>query len=160
MNQTGRGVIGLQSESDDENEKSRGDQMNRAEALEYIGRNTHGVLATIKRDGRPQMSNISYTLDDDGLIKISVTEDRAKTKNARRDPRVSMTVIGDNWYEYVVVEGTAGFIDEDPIPALRQVYERIAGQAHPDWDEFDQAMRDERRMVMTISIDRLYPLDS
>jgi uncharacterized protein len=137
-----------------------GVNMNYDEALKYIAENNHGVLATIKRDGRPQMSNISYTLDDDGLIKISVTEDRAKTKNARRDPRVSMTVIGDNWYQYVVVEGTAGFIDTDPLPALRHVYERVAGNPHPDWEEFDQAMIDERRIVMTISIDRLYPLDS
>ncbi|TVR76202.1 MAG: PPOX class F420-dependent oxidoreductase [Sphaerobacteraceae bacterium] len=128
--------------------------------MQYIGSNTRGVLATIKRDGRPQLSHIAYTLDDDGLIKISVTEDRAKTKNARRDPRVSLTVIGDNWYQYIVVEGTAGFIDEDPLPALRKIYERIAGKPHPDWDEFDQAMRDEGRVVMTISIDRLYPLSS
>lgn len=134
--------------------------MNHQEALEYIGNNSHGVLATIKGDGRPQLSNISYTLDDDGLIKISVTEDRAKTKNARRDSRVAMTVIGDNWYQYIVVEGTAGFIDDDPLPALRHVYERVAGKPHPDWDEFDQAMRSERRIVMTISIDRLYPLSS
>ena len=134
--------------------------MNQQEAMEYIASNTHGVLATIKRDGRPQLSNISYTLDDDNVIKVSVTEDRAKTKNARRDPRVSMTVIGDNWYQYVVVEGTAGFIDEDPLPELRRVFERVAGKPHPDWDEFDQAMIAERRIVMTISIDRLYPLDS
>jgi uncharacterized protein len=138
----------------------KGMQMNRQEAMEYIASNSHGVLATIKRDGRPQRSNISYTLDDDGLIKISVTEDRAKTKNARRDPRVSMTVIGDNWYQYVVIEGTADFIDADPLPALRHVYERVAGKPHPDWEEFDQAMIDERRIVMTISIDRLYPLDT
>ena len=133
--------------------------MNREEAMEYIANNNRGVLATIKRDGRPQLSNISYTLDDDGLIKISVTEDRVKTRNARRDPRVALTVIGDNWYQYVVVEGTAGFIDDGPLPALRHVYERVAGQPHPDWNEFDQAMIDERRIVMTISINRLYPLD-
>lgn len=132
--------------------------MNRQEAMEYIAANNRGVMATIKRDGRPQLSHIVYTLDDDGLIKISVTEDRAKTKNARRDPRVSLNVVGENWYQYVVVEGTAGFIDEDPLPALRHVYERVAGGPHPDWDEFDQAMIDERRVIMTISIDRLYPL--
>jgi uncharacterized protein len=134
--------------------------MNRHEAMQYIGSNTRGVLATIKRDGRPQLSHVAYTLDDDGVIKISVTETRAKTKNARRDPRVSLTVIGDNWYQYIVVEGTAGFIDDDPLPELRNVYERIAGKPHPDWEEFDQAMRDEQRLVMTISIDNLYPLSS
>jgi PPOX class probable F420-dependent enzyme len=137
---------------------SKGACVNRKEAMEFIGANTRGVLATIKRDERPQLSHISYTLDDDGLIKISVTQDRAKTKNARRDPRVSLNVVGDNWYQYVVVEGTAGFIEEDPLPALRHVYERIAGKPHPDWDEFDEAMINDRRLVMTISIDRLYPL--
>jgi PPOX class probable F420-dependent enzyme len=138
--------------------RGKDSRMNHSEAMEYIAKNTRGVPATIKRDGRPQLSNISYTLDDDGLIKISVTEDRAKTKNARRDPRVSMTVIGDNWYQYIVVEGTAGFIDDNPLPALRHVYERVAGKPHPDWDEFDQAMINDRRVVMTISVDRLYPL--
>jgi PPOX class probable F420-dependent enzyme len=132
--------------------------MNRNEAMDYIAANNRGVLATIKQDGRPQLSHVAYTLDDDGFIKISVTQDRAKTKNARRDNRVSLSVIGDNWYQYVVVEGTAGFIEENPLPALRHVYERIAGQPHPDWEEFDQAMIDERRLVMTISIDRIYPL--
>jgi PPOX class probable F420-dependent enzyme len=132
--------------------------MTREEAMNYISSNTRGVLATIKRDGRPQLSNIAYTLDDDGLIKISVTGDRAKTKNARRDARVSMTVVGENWYQYVVVEGKAGFIDDDPYPVLRHVYERIAGQPHPDWNEFDQAMKDEHRMVMTIEIERMYPI--
>lgn len=132
--------------------------MNRQEAMEYIATNNRGVLATIKSDGRPQLSHIAYTLDDDGLIKISVTQDRAKTRNAQRDPRVSLNVVGDNWYQYVVVEGTAGFIEDDPLPALRHVYERVAGQPHPDWDEFNQAMIDEKRVVMTISIDRIYPL--
>jgi PPOX class probable F420-dependent enzyme len=132
--------------------------MNRQEAIEYIASNNRGVLATIKQDGRPQLSHIAYTLDDDGLIKISVTQDRAKTKNARRDPRVSLNVIGDNWYQYVVVEGMAGFIENDPLPALRHVYERVAGKPHPNWDEFDQAMIDEKRLIMTISIDRLYPI--
>jgi PPOX class probable F420-dependent enzyme len=132
--------------------------LNRSEALEYIASNNRGVLATIKQDGRPQLSHIAYTLDDDGLIKISVTQDRAKTRNAKRDDRVALNIIGDNWYQYIVVEGTAGFIEENPLPALRHVYERVAGKPHPDWDEFNQAMIDEKRIVMTISVDRLYPL--
>ena len=132
--------------------------MNRREAMEFIAANNRGVLATIKRDGRPQLSHIAYTLDEDGLIKISVTEDRAKTKNARRDPRVSLNVVSDNWYQYVVVEGMASFVDENPLPALRHVYERVAGQPHPNWDEFDEAMINDRRIVMTISLDRLYPI--
>jgi uncharacterized protein len=132
--------------------------MNRRDAMKHIAATTRGVLATIKRDGTPQLSNISYTLDDDGVIKISVTEDRAKTKNVRRDPRVSLAIIGDDWYRHLVVEGTARIIDQDQLPLLRHIYERIAGRPHPDWDEYDEAMVRDRRVVMAITIDRLYPV--
>ncbi len=133
--------------------------MNQTAALAYIRRNHHGVLATQKRDGRPQLSHIVYLLDDDDEIKISVTQDRAKTINARRDSRVSLSVIGDNWFEYIVVEGTAHLIEDDPLPLLRHVYQGIQGKAHPDWPEFDAAMIRDRRLVLAIRIDRLYPLD-
>jgi hypothetical protein len=92
------------------------------------------------------------------LIKVSVTEDRAKTKNARRDQRVSLNVVSDNWFQYIVAEGTAEFVDDNPLPELRRVYELVSGGPHPNWEEFDQAMIDEKRIVMTISVDRLYPL--
>ncbi len=91
--------------------------MNRQEALRYLRGNHRGVLATLKRDGRPQLSNVSYMVDADGQVKISVTRDLAKTRNVQRDPRVSMTVVGDNWYEYVVVEGTGRIIEEEVLPS-------------------------------------------
>ena len=134
--------------------------MNRDHALDHVRRNHRGVLATIKRDGRPQLSNVAYLLDDDGEVKISVTRDRAKTRNVRRDPRVAMTVVGDNWYEYVVVEGTAHLIEDDPLPLLRHVYRGVTGKEHPDWSEFDEAMVRDGRLVLAISVERLYPLDA
>ena len=134
--------------------------MTRDEALDYVRRNSRCILATIRRNGRPQLSPVDYTLDDDGLIKIQVTDLVAKTKNARRDPRVSLSVLGDDWGEYVVVEGTAGFIDgDDRLAALRYVYERIGGKPHPDWEEFFRAMVAEQQVVMTVSVDRLYPVE-
>jgi len=133
--------------------------MNRDQALDYLRRNHRGVLATIKRDGRPQLSHVAYLLDADGAVKISVTDDRAKTRNARRDPRVSLTVVGDNWYEYVVVEGTARIVDADPVPLLRHVYRGVTGGEHLDWAEFDAAMVRDDRVVLAIAVDRLYPLD-
>ena len=132
--------------------------MNREEALAYLRANHRGLLATLKRDGRPQLSHVAYMLDDDGAIKISVTEDRAKTRNTRRDPRVSLSVVGENWYQYVVVEGMATIVDVDPVPLLRHVYEAVSGKPHPKWQEFDEAMVRDRRVVLTISVDRLYPL--
>jgi PPOX class probable F420-dependent enzyme len=133
--------------------------MTHDEALHFIGQNTRAVLATIKRDGRPQLSHILYTLDDDGTIKVSVTADRAKTRNLRRDPRASLSIIADDWHAYLVVEGTCTIIDDDPIPVLRRIYERIRGAAHPDWAEFDATMRRDGRVVLSISVDRIYPLN-
>lgn len=133
--------------------------MNRDQALDYLRRNHRGVLATLKRDGRPQLSHVSYLLDDDGLVKISVTADRAKTRNARRDPRVSLSVVGDDWYRYVVVEGSARIIEDDPVPLLRRVYRGATGKEHPDWAEFDAAMVRDRRVVLVLTVDRLYPIE-
>ena len=133
--------------------------MNHDQALDFVRRNHRGVLATLKRDGRPQLSNVAYLLDDDGAIKISVTRDRAKTRNVRRDPRVSMTALGDDWYEYVVVEGTGRIVEDDPVPLLRHVYRGVTGTEHPDWAEFDAAMVRDGRVVLVIAIDRLYPVD-
>ncbi len=132
--------------------------MTHDEALEFVGRNTKAVLATIKRDGRPQLSHISYTLDDDGIIKVSVTADRAKTRNLRRDPRATLSIIADDWHAYLVVEGTCTIIDDDPLPVLRRIYERIRGAAHSDWAEFDAAMRRDGRVALSITVDRIYPL--
>lgn len=133
--------------------------MNENEALEYLKSNSRAVLTTLKKDGTPQMSLVDYGVDHNDLIRIQTTRPSAKTKNARRDPRVSLSVVDDNWYQYIVVEGTAGLLDEDdPLPALRETYELIGGQPHPDWDEFNQAMLEEQQVVMTIEIKRMYPL--
>jgi uncharacterized protein len=132
--------------------------MTPSEALDYISKNSRAVLTTIKRDGIPQMSLVDYGLDADGFIRIQTTRPSAKTKNALRDPRVSLSIVGDNWYQYLVVEGKADFIEDDPLRALRDTYELIGGQPHPDWEEFNQAMLDEQQIVMTIEIERLYPL--
>lgn len=133
--------------------------MNYDDALAYLRANSRAVLTTVKQDGQPQMSLVDYGVDSDGIIRVQVTRPSAKTKNIQRDPRVSFSVVGENWYQYIVAEGTAGLIEDDPIAALRETYELIAGRPHPDWDEFNQAMVDEQQVVMTIEIDRLYPLD-
>ncbi|MFN8521476.1 MAG: PPOX class F420-dependent oxidoreductase [Chloroflexota bacterium] len=133
--------------------------MTHEQALDLIRANHRAVLATIKRDGRPQLSHVSYLLDDDGLIKISVTQDRAKTRNLQRDSRASLSIITDHWSQYLVVEGTCAVRTQDVAAELRHVYERITGKPHPDWDEFDCAMVRDRRAVLEITVDRCYPLD-
>jgi PPOX class probable F420-dependent enzyme len=130
--------------------------MDEQQARDFVARNTRGVLTTQKRDGRPQVSLVAYFLDDDGTIKISVTQDRAKTKNLRRDPRASLACLDpDNWYSYVVVEGLTTFLEGD-LPALRRYYSRVSGKEHPNWQEYDEAMVRDKRLLLVIHPDKFY----
>ncbi|MCV6981172.1 PPOX class F420-dependent oxidoreductase [Mycolicibacterium pulveris] len=130
--------------------------------LALIGGNSMGVLATIKRDGRPQLSNVTYYFDPRELtIQVSITEPRAKTRNLRRDPRASLHVSSDDGWAYAVAEGDAVLTspaaapDDDTVEALIALYRNIAGE-HPDWDDYRRAMVDDRRVMMTLPISHLY----
>jgi PPOX class probable F420-dependent enzyme len=130
--------------------------------LAVISNNSLGVLATIKQDGRPQLSNVSYHFDPRNLaIQASITEPRAKTRNLRRDPRASLHVSCDDGWSYAVAEGTATLTppaaapDDDTVEALIALYRNIAGE-HPDWDDYRRAMVDDRRVVMTLPISHVY----
>jgi PPOX class probable F420-dependent enzyme len=126
------------------------------QARAFLADRHNGTLATIRRDGRPQLSNILYFLADDGRIKVSVTQTRAKTQNLRRDPRASLHVQGSSPWEYVVVDGVAEFIEGPGIlEALRHYYRRVSGE-HPDWNEYDRAMIQDRRLLLSISVDHAY----
>src|SRR4051812_45815745 len=109
-----------------------------ARYLDFVAANRKGVLVTIKRDGRPQLSNIVYGYSA-GRVRVSVTADRAKTRNATRDPRVSMHVSSADFWSYVVAEGTAELtaVTVDPADAvaddLVDLYRSLSGE-HPDWD--------------------------
>jgi PPOX class probable F420-dependent enzyme len=130
--------------------------------LALIGGNSLGVLATIKRDGRPQLSHVSYYFDRrDMTIQVSVTEPRAKTRNLRRDPRASLLVSSDDGWSYAVAEGDAVLTPpaaaphDDTVEALIALYRNIAGE-HPDWDDYRRAMVDDRRVKLTLPIAHVY----
>jgi uncharacterized protein len=132
--------------------------------LAVISGNSLGVLATIKQDGRPQLSNVSYHFDPrEVMVRISITEPRAKTRNLRRDPRASLLVDADDGWSYAVAEGTveltppAAAPDDDTVEALIALYRNIAGE-HPDWDEYRQAMVTDRRVLLTLPISHVYGL--
>jgi PPOX class probable F420-dependent enzyme len=121
---------------------------------------THGrvVVSTLDEDGRSQMSLVVATYMD-GQIMFTTPSATRKARNASRDPRVTVLVLGDNFWEYVTVEGRAsltGLPESEEL--LRTVYERIAQKPHPDWGEYDEAMRLEDRVVFTITPERMYPL--
>lgn len=130
--------------------------------LALISGHSLGVLATIKRDGRPQLSNVSYHFDPRSMaIQVSITEPRAKTRNLRRDPRASILVDADDGWSYAVAEGTAELTPpaaapgDSTVEALITLYRNIAGE-HPDWDEYRQAMVTDRRVLLTLPISHLY----
>jgi PPOX class probable F420-dependent enzyme len=121
---------------------------------DFIKRHRQAVLATIRKDGRPQLSNV-FTVYMDGKLKISTSETRAKYHNLVRDPRATLLLLGDSFFQYMVVDGT-GEITRLPeaLPLLREYYETASGP-HPDWTEYDEAMRQERRVIVSITIDRV-----
>jgi PPOX class probable F420-dependent enzyme len=131
------------------------------EAQAFVRDRGQGVLATIRANGRPQLSNILFVPGPGDTLVISVTDDRAKTANLRRDPRASLYVLGDNFYQYVVIEATAELspVATDPhdetVDALVAYYRAGLGE-HPDWDEYRAAMVSDRRLVVTLRPERAY----
>jgi uncharacterized protein len=130
--------------------------------LAVISGNSLGVLATIKRDGRPQLSNVSYHFDPrTTVIEVSITEPRAKTRNLRRDPRASILVSADDGWSYAVAEGVAELSPpaadphDDTVEGLIALYRNIAGE-HPDWDDYRRAMVTDRRVLMRLPISHVY----
>lgn len=130
--------------------------------LALIAGNSLGVLATLKRDGRPQLSNVGYHFDAQALvISVSITEPRAKTRNLRRDPRAALHVSSDDGWAYAVAEGDAELTppaadpDDETVEGLIALYRNISGE-HPDWADYRRAMVEDRRVLMTLPIAHIY----
>ena len=121
-----------------------------------------GVLATIKSDGRPQLSPITPYYDRDaGIIYVSMTEGRAKTVNLRRDPRAALEVTRDDGWAWATADGTAELVGPgtDPhgpeVEALVDYYRAAAGE-HPDWDEYRAVMVSDRRVLLKLTVEKVY----
>ena len=121
-------------------------------ALSWAAGHTQAALVTIRRDGRPQSSDISYFLSY-GVFRISVTDDRAKTVNMRRDPRAVLHLSDRPSWSYLSFDGTVELSPVTTEPGdptsdeLVEYYEGVSGKPHPDWDEFRLAMVNDRRLV-------------
>jgi PPOX class probable F420-dependent enzyme len=121
-----------------------------------------GVLATLRADGRPQLSPVTPYYDrDKGIIYVSITEGRAKTKNLRRDPRAALEVTSADGWGWATADGTAELIgpSTDPngpeVDALVDYYRSAAGE-HPDWDEYRSVMVADRRVLLALHVERVY----
>lgn len=130
-------------------------------ALDFVRDRHQGVLTTLKRDGRPQLSNVAYVLGDDGIVRISVTERRAKTANLRRDRRASLYVGRSDFGAYCVVEGDVELTPvaadpEDPtVDALVDYFRSVVGE-HDDWHDYRRAMVTEGRLLVLLTPTHAY----
>jgi PPOX class probable F420-dependent enzyme len=120
-----------------------------------------GTVATIKKDGRPQLSDVNYTAAD-RVIRFSTRAALAKVHNLRRDPRVSIKVTAEGGWGYAVAEGTAELTapswaeDDATVEELIEVYRLVAGKEHPDWADYRRAMVADGRLVVRIHVEHLY----
>jgi PPOX class probable F420-dependent enzyme len=130
--------------------------MDIAAALDFAREHRNGVLTTLKRDGRPQLSNIVYTVGADDVVRISITADRAKYHNLVRDPRASLHIAAPDFWAYVVLEADADLTpvaaapDDATVDELVELYRAVAGE-HDDWDDYRATMVTDHRVVVRLA---------
>lgn len=125
------------------------------EAFAFVQERDRGVLVALRRDGRPQLSNILYVAGAGHTVRVSVTDDRMKTRNLRRDPRASLYVTRDDFYAYVVLDGEVTLsevarAEDDPVVDQLVDYYRALRGEHPDWGAYRRSMVADRRLVATL----------
>ncbi|MCP2167466.1 PPOX class F420-dependent oxidoreductase [Goodfellowiella coeruleoviolacea] len=135
------------------------EQVDRSALLEFLRPRHHGLLVTTRSNGRPQMSPVTCGVDAEGRIVVSTYPERAKTRNARRDPRVSICVLSTDWDgPYVQVDGRAEVLDmPEALDGLVEYFRCISGE-HPDWDDYRQAMVRQNKSLIRITIERWGPI--
>ena len=130
-----------------------------AELLDFVRPRHRALLITRRADGSPQASPLTCGVDDSGRIVVSTYPERAKTRNAKRDPRVSLLVLSDDWNgPWVQGDGTAEVVDTpESVEPLVEYYRNIAGE-HPDWDEYRAAMRKQGKSIIRVTPERWGPV--
>ena len=132
--------------------------MDVAKAIDFIKQHPRATLATRRKDGSPQMSPIVAAVDEDGRLLVSTRESAYKTKNVRRDPRVSLCFMNEGFFgHWIQVDGTVEIVSlPGAMDVLIDYYRRLSGE-HPDWDDYRAAMEREKRLVMRVTIERAGP---
>ena len=136
-------------------------ELDRAALAEHLAGRHRWVLATTRSDGRPQMSLVSGGMISDGRLAVATYPERAKSKNARRDPHVSVAVMGEEFDDaWVQIDGDAEVLEmPDAGDAFVEYYRSISGE-HPDWEEYRQAMVDQGKCIILITPTRWSPLST
>ena len=133
--------------------------VDRAAMEEFVRPRHRGVLLTTRRDGRPQSSLVTMGLDTGGRVVVSSYPERAKSINAKRNPAASMVVMSDEFGgEWMQLDGAAEVLDmPDALDGLVEYFRVISGE-HPDWDEYRQAMTDQGKCLIRLTIDHWSPI--
>jgi PPOX class probable F420-dependent enzyme len=133
--------------------------VSREELLEFIRTRHNAIVMTTRTDGRPQASPVTCGIDDQGRIVVATYPERAKTRNARRDPRVSVLFLSDDFGgPWVQVDGTTEVLDvPEAVEPLVEYYRSISGE-HPDWAEYREAMVKQDKSLLRVTPDRWGPI--
>lgn len=136
-------------------------EVDRAGLAAHVNGKHRWVLATTRVDGRPQMSLVTGGMAEDGRLLVSTYPSRAKATNVRRNPLVSVAVMGDDFnHAWVQIDGTAAVVDmPDAADGFVDYYRCISGE-HPDWDEYRQAMADQGKCLIVIEPTRWSPVST
>jgi PPOX class probable F420-dependent enzyme len=132
-----------------------------SQALDFARSHPRVVLVTLRGNGRPQLSNVLGWVDDEGVVRISTTADRAKYANLRRTPWAAIHVTSQDFWSYAVLEGPvevtepAAAVDDAVVDELVAYY-RAANGEHDDWDDYRAAMVRDRRAVVRLRPDHAY----
>ncbi|MFD3957907.1 MULTISPECIES: PPOX class F420-dependent oxidoreductase [Streptomyces] len=129
------------------------------ELLAFVRPRHRAVLLTTRADGRPQGSPLTCGVDGVGRLVMSTYPERAKTRNAKRDERVSVIVLSDEWDgPWVQIDGTAEVLDApDSVEPLVEYFRNISGE-HPDWDEYRAAMVKQGKSIIRVTPERWGPV--
>jgi PPOX class probable F420-dependent enzyme len=133
--------------------------VSREELLNFIRPRHHAIVMTVRKDGRPQASPVTCGVDEAGRIVVATYPERAKTVNARRDSRVSVLFLSDDFGgAWVQVDGTAEVLDvPEAVEPLVEYFRSISGE-HPDWDEYREAMVDQGKSLLRVTPERWGPV--
>ena len=135
------------------------ERVDRDQLLEFIRPRHRATLVTTRRNGRPQLSPVTCGVDQEGRVVISTYPTRAKVANLRRDPAATVLIHSDDWDgPFVQLDGTAEVIDlPDAVEPLVDYFRSISGE-HPDWDEYRQAMRDQGKSLIRVTVESWGPI--
>ena len=129
--------------------------MDREERRAFVRKHRTCVFGYNRKDDGPAMTVVYYVLDGDDML-ISTMAARSKAAAVRRNPKVSICVLDEQWpLTYVQVYGDARIEDDfdQAVDVLRRVIDLIAGSevSATKHSEIEQMVRDENRVVIRVT---------